>query len=92
MIQTQYANIKVLHNDNGREYSSKNTSANHLSENGIILQTTFGHSLEQNGVALAEQIKCHLVGFLVIPLISLYFLLNTETINRAMFWLCLIKP
>lgn len=51
MIDTQFnAKVKILHIDNGGEYTSHTFSA-YLSHHGILHQTTYPSTPEQNGVA-----------------------------------------
>ena len=50
-VTNQYdAKVKILRTDNGREYMS-NVFQEYLRKNGIVHQTTFPYTPQQNGVA-----------------------------------------
>lgn len=51
MVKTQFdRKIKVLHSDNGGEYTSKEFQV-YMSDKGIESQTSYAYTLEQNRVA-----------------------------------------
>ena len=59
MVETQFkSKIKILHSDNGGKFVF-NSFSSYLSSHGIIHQTTYPHTSEQNGVA--ERKNCHLL-------------------------------